>query len=569
MNREDVRKAIADIVGPQWVSTDPCMTENYAYYMNPEFGNKEGGRFLTRPIAAVLPNNTEEVSKILKLCNKKDISVKPISTGWHAACAVSRENVVVLDLKRMDKIIDIDVKNQIAVVEPYVKAINLQTHLWKKGLNLHVISSGGNHSPLASITAAWGYGLTGPGCGYNGRNLMGAEWVLPTGEVLTLGSGGDGLGWFNAEGPGPSLRGIMRGVWGSCGGFGVFTKCGIKLYNWAGPTDFEIEGTNPDYIVKELPTNIGFFNLSFQNKKDIAEAGYKMGEADVTYADFRLGPFYIAQGRAKDPLELKNLWESGVLQKMMRHSMVVCVIGCSQREFEWKVKTLFKILDECNGIRLPMSTEISEKDLKSLSYITRFINDPVKLLNRLPFVPNLMERISPKKQKIRKNISELFLVMLRHATNTKGNFKASGGLATCMGTFDTWDLGLEQLDCYLEKKREVIKEGHILDDGGDLGVGGTYESGHMGYIEGIILYNPGDPKSNIATAALVEDMTEACIEHNMGIPLTGWGDAMNRRFGPHCSNYHLWMEKIIRTFDPNRAMDSQMYIDPGTPPDTA
>jgi glycolate oxidase len=503
MKPEDVQKAIADIVGPQWVSTDPCMTENYAYYMNPEFANKEGGRFLTRPIAAVLPKTTEEVSKIMKLCNRADISVKPISTGWHAACAASRENVVVLDLKRMDKIIDIDVKNQIAVVEPYVKAINLQTHLWKEGLNLHVISSGGNHSPLASITAAWGYGLTGPGCGFNGRNLMGAEWVLPTGDIMTLGSWGDGLGWFSAEGPGPSLRGIMRGVWGSCGGFGVFTKCGIKLYNWDGPADYEYEGHNPDYIVKDLPTNIGFFNLSFQNKEDIAEAGYRMGEAGITYADFRLGPFYIAQASAKNALELKNLWESGVLQKMMGHTMNTVIIGHSRQDFEWKVKVLYKIIDECNGVRLPMSTEISEKDMKSLSRITRFVDDPVKLLNKLPFLPDLMEKLSPQKVKIKKNFSDLFLVMLRHATNTKGNFKASGGLATCIGTFDTWDLGLEQMGLYIKRKREAIEEGHILDDGGDLGAGGTYESGHMGYIEGIILYNPGDPKSNLATAKLV------------------------------------------------------------------
>jgi len=562
MNREDIQKAIADIVGPEWVSTDPCMTENYAYYMNPELGNKEGGRFLTRPVAAVLPRNTEEVSKIMKLCNREDISVKPISTGWHAACAVSRENVVVLDLKRMDKIIDIDVKNKIAVVEPYVKAINLQTQLWKEGLNLHVISSGGNHSPLASVTAAWGYGFTGPSCGFNGRNLMGAEWVLPSGEILTLGSAGDGLGWFSAEGPGSSLRGIMRGVWGSCGGFGVFTKAGIKLYNWDGPRELEIEGKNPDYKVQNLPTNIGFFNLSFQSKEDIANAGYKMGEAGITYADIRLGPFYIAQGRARDPLELKNIWDSGVLQKMMVHTMNVVVIGYSQNEFAWKVKALYKIVEECNGVRLPMSSEISEQDLKSLSRITRFIDDPVKLLNRLPFLPDLMEKLSPKKVKIERNLSELFLVLLRHATNTKGNFKASGGLATCIGTFDTWDLGLEQMDLYLKKKREVIEEGHILDDGGDLGVGGTYESGHMGYIEGIILYNPADPKSSIATADLVEYMTDACIENNMGIPLTGWGDEMNRRFGPHCGNYHEWMEKIITRFDPNRAMDSAMYIEP-------
>jgi glycolate oxidase len=117
-----------------------------------------------------------------------------------------RDGVIQLDLKRMNKIIDIGVKNQIAIVEPYIKAIRLQTELWKQGLNVNVVSCGGTHSVLASITSGWGYGFSGPGLGYSGRNYMGAEWVSPTGEIITIGSAGHGAGWFTAEGPGPSMR---------------------------------------------------------------------------------------------------------------------------------------------------------------------------------------------------------------------------------------------------------------------------------------------------------------------------------------------------------------------------
>ena len=43
-----------------------------------------------------LPETTEQVSEILRLCNRTDLMAKPLSTGFHAVCAASRDRVVVL-----------------------------------------------------------------------------------------------------------------------------------------------------------------------------------------------------------------------------------------------------------------------------------------------------------------------------------------------------------------------------------------------------------------------------------------------------------------------------------------
>ena len=126
---------------------------------------------------------------------------KPLSTGFHTAAAASNKNVIILDLKRMNRIMEIDFKNQIAVIEPYVRAIDLQTETVKRGLNCHIVSSGANHSLLASHAAAWGYGVSGAATSFSGRNLLGVEWVLPNGEVVTIGSAGSGCGWFSPDGP--------------------------------------------------------------------------------------------------------------------------------------------------------------------------------------------------------------------------------------------------------------------------------------------------------------------------------------------------------------------------------
>lgn len=83
--------------------------------------------------------------------------------------------------------------------------------------------------------------------GGNAENLLALEWVTPTGDVVRTGSLGSDLGWFAAEGPGPSVRGVCRGTFGSRGGMGVYTKCAIKLCHRPGRTDWDVHGTVPAY----------------------------------------------------------------------------------------------------------------------------------------------------------------------------------------------------------------------------------------------------------------------------------------------------------------------------------
>lgn len=556
----DEIRSLQDLVGPEWVNADPAMMDTYSYYMNPEILNRDGSLWLPRPAAVVMPASAEEVAAVVKAANRLKLMVKPISTGWSAAAAASRGRVVVLDLKRMDRIIDIDVKNQVAVVEPYVKAIILQTILWTQGLNLHVVSCGGNHSPLASATSAWGTGLDGPVMSYSGRNLLGAEWVLPTGDVLTLGSAGAGAGWFTADGPGPSLRGIIRGYMGAFGGLGVFTKAALKLYRWDGPPEIEAEGSSPHYtLANDLPSNMGLFMLSFPDAKAMADAGYKMGEAEITYSDFRLPAFMSALGTTENNLDLKRAWETGVMQRIAKYNMIIAVIGHTGREFKWKMDSLKEILLETRGVNLPIQFDTSVKSLRNMRLILKFVKDPLALLRGRPRLQEFARNLPVGARARRKALSELFWVMLRHANNVQGNFRPSQAMFTSMGTFDTWDLGIKQSHWIAERKQKYIKQGVFLDDGGDLGCGGTFEHAHMGYLEGIVLYSTKRQDSVQAASTVIEEAVQACIDQAFGIPIAGFGKDMNARLGPHCGNYHLWMQKIKAALDPNTASDPFFY----------
>jgi hypothetical protein len=135
-------------------------------------------------------------------------------------------------------------------------------------------------------------------------------------------------------------------------------------------------------------------------------------------------------------------------------------------------------------------------------------------------------------------------------------------MATMLGAFDTWDLAHTQAAYVAQRKQKYIQQGLILDDGGDLGSGGTFESGHLGYLEGIILYDPGTPASALAARELVETGVWDAIERAMGVPIAAFGVEANRTFGPACGNYHVWMARIKAALDPYGACDPFFYAEP-------
>ena len=550
------------IVGKQWVSMAPCVLDTYAYYMNPETMNKDGSQWLPRPAAVALPQSTAEVQDILRLCSESQYMAKPLSTGFHTAAAASNDNVIILDLKRMNRICEIDVKNQIAVIEPYVRAIDLQTEIVGHGLNCHIVSCGANHSLLASHAAAWGYGVTGAATSFSGRNLLGVEWVLPTGDVVTLGSAGSGCGWFSPDGPGPSMRGIVRGFQGTFGGLGVFTRCAIKLYKWDGPRAWDVVGHSPKYVLKTVPPRSALNAIAFPSRAAEKDAGYKMGEAELNHGEFRTPMFFAALGLTDTNEELKVALESGIFQKIGQDIISTAIFGASEAEFSWKMKALKQILRETGGVIIPMNLPMRPSILKLAGRITKNVRDPLALLRRFPVLQDWMQRLPLWSELKRGKQSTLFWLLFRNANNTQAAFRPSQGMATMLGAFDTWDLAHTQAEYVAKIKQPYIKEGLILDDGGDLGSGGTFESGHLGYLEGIILYEPGNPQSAMAARELVETGVKDAIRYAMGVPIAAFGVEANRTFGPACGDYHIWLGRIKAALDPHAASDPCFYAEP-------
>ena len=240
MIKDEAYDEFVAALGEENVSREPAVLDGYTW--QPTNNDNPEGNWVIRPLAVVLPSSTGEVQEVVRTCNRHGLHFKAFSTGWGAWAGPAMENVVIVDLRRMNRIVELDARNMYAVVEPYVCGAQLQAEAMKVGLHTHIIGAGPNSSPLASATSAWGVGHDSIYMSYSARNLLGVEWVLPDGEVLRLGTLGSGGDWFNGDGPGPSLRGIMRGSCGALSGLGIFTRAALKLYNWPGPPEMKIDG---------------------------------------------------------------------------------------------------------------------------------------------------------------------------------------------------------------------------------------------------------------------------------------------------------------------------------------
>src|ERR1035437_9995397 len=149
---KDVYQELEDIVGVENISDDPALLDTYIYPQNAT--SVHLGPFYhtytPRGGAAMLPANVEEVQAIIKVCNKYQIKYKASSTFWGGIGYPSHDDAVQLDMRRMNRIVEIDTKNCFAVIEPYVIGATLQAEAMKYGLNTHIIGAGGSCSPLAS-----------------------------------------------------------------------------------------------------------------------------------------------------------------------------------------------------------------------------------------------------------------------------------------------------------------------------------------------------------------------------------------------------------------------------------
>ncbi|RDK06264.1 FAD-binding protein [Cupriavidus lacunae] len=180
--------------------------------------------------AAVAPASVEEVQAVVRIANKYAIPLYTISTGknlGYGGSAPNQSGSVVLDLKRMNRIIEVSESNAYAIVEPGVSYFDLYNYIQEKGLKLWIDTADPGWGSVLGNAVDHGVGHTLSRFRDHFGSHCGMEVVLANGEVVRTGMGAlpGAKTWGQYKyGMGPSVDGIF-----SQSNFGIVTKMGIWL----------------------------------------------------------------------------------------------------------------------------------------------------------------------------------------------------------------------------------------------------------------------------------------------------------------------------------------------------
>jgi len=220
----DAVKQFEEAVGKPWVFTSDEDVALYRDAYSVFFGEPE--ELLAS--AAVAPSSVEQVQAVMKIANTYKIPMYPISTGRNLGYGGSAPNLsgsVVLDLKRLNRVIEVDDRNHYALVEPGVSYFDLYRYIQDRKLNVWIDPADpGWGSPLGNALERGG-GRTPMRDHWNA--VCGLEVVLANGEVLRTGMGAlpNSEVWHQYKyGFGPLVDGLF-----SQSNFGIVTRMGLWL----------------------------------------------------------------------------------------------------------------------------------------------------------------------------------------------------------------------------------------------------------------------------------------------------------------------------------------------------
>lgn len=220
MSQEGLHKALVSIVGSERVFCDPATLEPYSQDMTENEPSMPG--------FVVKPDTVEEIQAIVKLANARRVPITPVVANTNVGgLALPAEGGIVMDLKGMNRILDVNTTEMYALIEPGVTFGQMREYLDMKHPDLtmgYPLSP-----PYASVMCNClldGLSNLSLRFGSTSELINGLEVVLPTGEVVRVGAPALSPLWF-ARGPLPDLAGLFVNWQGATG---IVTKMAVQLW---------------------------------------------------------------------------------------------------------------------------------------------------------------------------------------------------------------------------------------------------------------------------------------------------------------------------------------------------
>jgi glycolate oxidase len=494
---KEAYKVLEAIVGADYISADPVVCEGYR--AGP--GGYECGlgyeRVMTKiPGCVILPRTTEEVQKIVRVCNRYKIPYAPFSTGWYGArthCHVDDE--LLIDLKRMGDF-EIDERHLYAVVGSGVIYSQLQEEAMKRGCYIIVGGGGSQCSAIANMLGD-GWSPLSYRIGLPQRRILGTELVLPDGELVKLGSLATGDDPFWGEGFGPDLRGLLRGFTGHRGCLGIVTKMAIKLLPFQ-PEPLKPTGISP-HTALELPANrVKWINFTMPSKDSMKQAMFEIARAEIGAGVTKVPIFWRTIAKASCKEEFWELWSKESEETISGfHMLRVLLVGFSSEE--------------------------------QLEYEERVLNDIITELG------GQLRRTRPTDESWFKN------------ADSAGMWLMCGGYVSVDYVIETLEHAIPHGENYAKLKRKFTPP--LMPDYGDPGWFQSFELGHQGYSEFLIYWDP-DVNTDGVDFFYLETSKEN-IRKRFYTSLLGPHQPLYLTGPAYGPNYHKWLLAIKDEFDPS------------------
>ncbi len=317
-----VADKLKEIVGERWVSTNRADLAAYGRDFTIYSGE--------RPNIVVLPQSTEEMQGVMRIAYQHKIPVVPLTTGFnHGGLTIPRKGGLLVDLKRMNQLLEIDEESLTVTFQPGVRMRNLWQECNKiasfQDIKLKPILP----LSLASISLLSNYvSRGGPGSAVKyggGPDLtVNMTWVLPNGEILHTGPsaqpkvGNLGIHW----GSGPDIGGMF---FNADGAFGVCTQITTKLY-----PDMPCEEMIHTAVFDEDP--VGF--------EKACDSIYDIAQETLAEFMYKSHPgvmcVTLAGALDADPLDLVSI--------APKHPLEILITGLDEEEIEIRGELVREIL---------------------------------------------------------------------------------------------------------------------------------------------------------------------------------------------------------------------------------
>ncbi|TFG22589.1 MAG: FAD-binding oxidoreductase [Promethearchaeota archaeon] len=218
---QGVYSEIEKVVGKEFLSDKDFMKAAYSRNVDPAFPDRWAD-------IIVRPETTEEVSEIVKIANKYKIPITPRGGGADLVGGSATDRGILMDLTRMNKIVEINENDFYCVVECGITWGDLVSQLHQKGYTTGVLGPGSGYSAtigggLSNSTAGFGstkYGLVPDIC-------LGVEVVLGDGTIVKTGAAANKYAEpFCRYGVAPDFTGLFMG---DVGTMGIKTKAYLRL----------------------------------------------------------------------------------------------------------------------------------------------------------------------------------------------------------------------------------------------------------------------------------------------------------------------------------------------------